>query len=134
MFPFRKTHGQPLRLKVRAALSLGVARQDRGSRGAPPSGVLLPAVRCLAIFALGSATLSFSGEWKAQRVKVVMSDTVYRPDPGGSADRAPLDTTPVSRQATAVELQWFWNREVQQCRAQLCPWRAAALEEADLNS
>src|SRR3989441_1262741 len=41
---------------------------------------------------------------------------------------------PVSHQATALELQWFWNPDAQQCRAPVCRGGAAALEEADLDS
>lgn len=87
-----------------AALSLGVARQARGSGRAPWGGVLLPAVRCLAIFAPESATGSHRGEREARRVKIPLTDTVHRPDQCVCAD--PLRPTP-QRSRTKWQLGFY---------------------------
>jgi hypothetical protein len=78
-----------------AAASFGVARQDSRSRGAPPGRVLLPAVRCVAVAAPGSATRSVSREWQAQRDEIATRDTVHRSGPGSAHRRVPPDATPL---------------------------------------
>ena len=71
---------------------------------------------------------------EARGVEIVTPDSVHRADPGGSADRFDPDTAPVSHQATAVDLQWIWDRDAQQCRAAFRQGRAEACEEAGLDS
>ena len=41
---------------------------------------------------------------------------------------------PVPYQATALDLQWVWDRDLQQCRSSFGPGGAEALEEAGLDS
>ena len=96
--------------------------------GAPSGGVLLPAVRCLAIFAPESATGSLRGEREARRVKITLTDTVHRPDHCGCADRAAARAPPISHQAAARVLQRAGDRNKLRCRPLLRRWEFAPLE------
>jgi len=85
--------GDCLCRKTRASLRYGSEWLGKlAEAGAPSGGVLLPAVRCLAIFAPESATGSLRGEREARRVKITLTDTVHRPDQCVCAD--PLRPTP----------------------------------------
>jgi hypothetical protein len=115
-----------------AALSLGMARQNRRSRRAPSSGVHLSTIRCVAIVAPGGAAQSAGRGCQTQRNKIVARDSFHRPDPGGAHPRDPANTTSFSHEAAALDLQWIWDRNAHQCRAPLCQGPVATLEEADL--
>src|SRR6202050_971282 len=119
---------------LRRTLSRGVAGQDPRSRGAPPGGVLLPAIRCVAGTAPGSAAPVARRSSEARRLEIVTRDSVHRPDPGGSADRFDSNTASFPYQATALDLQRIWDRNAQQCRTTFRPGRTAAREETGLGS
>src|SRR6266403_2023242 len=111
-----------------------IARSGSARSQKPPSGVLLPTTgRTAAAAPTSTARVAGRGQ-EARRVETVTWDPIDRPDPGGTHHRHPPDATPLSRQATAMDLHWFWNRDTQQCRVPFCPWEAAALEEADIDS
>jgi hypothetical protein len=52
--------------------------------------------------------------------------SLYRSDPGSSDHRVLADTAPVPYQATALDVHRARNRDLQQCQASLCQWRAEA--------
>ena len=88
----------------------------------------------LPIFAPGRAARAASRGAEARCLEIATRDSVHRPHPGGSADRFDPDTASFSYQATALDVQRVWHRDLQQCRASLRPGRAAAREEAGLGS
>ena len=55
---------------------VGVAGQDRGSRRAPPGGVLLPAARCVEGIAPGSTARTAGRESETRRVENVPPDSL----------------------------------------------------------
>src|SRR5271155_2201241 len=110
---------------------LGEIQEAGGGR---PGGVLLPAVRCIASAAPGSAARVARRSSAARRLETVTRDSVHWPDPGGSADRFDSNTASFPYQAAALDLQRIWHRDAQQCRAALRPGRVAAREEAGFDS
>jgi len=93
---------------------------NRRSGRAPSSGVLLSTVGCAAIVAPGGAAQSAGRGSPTQRNKIAARDSLHRPDPGGAPPRDPANTTSFSHQVAALDLQWVWDRNAQQCRAPLC--------------
>src|SRR6202050_80764 len=119
---------------LRRTLSSRVARQDPRSRRAPPGGVLLPAVRCVAGAAPASTACTAQRSAEARSLEIITRDSVHRSDPGSSADRFDANAASFPHQAAALELQRIWDRDAQQRRAEVRAGRAAAREEAGLDS
>src|SRR6266404_6327133 len=97
-----------------------MARQNHGSRGPPACRTLLPAIRCLAAFAPGSAARSVDRGPKAQGVETATPDPRDRCDPGNAVDRADPNTPQVPHQVTTMELQRSGARNVWQCAILRC--------------
>jgi len=114
--------------------SCRVAREDQRTRSAPTSGVLLPAARCAAIVAPGSAAGSAGGEQEAQGMETTLPDSLDWPDPGGGVAGHPADAASFSHQAAVVELRWFSHRDAQQRRSPACPWAAGTLHKKRLGA
>ena len=119
---------------LRRTPSSRVAGKDPGGRRAPPGGVLLPAVGCVAGAAPGSAARTARRSAEARGLEIVTRDSVHWPDPGGAADRFDANTASFPYQAAALELQRIWHRDAQQRRAEIRAGRAAAREEAGFDS
>src|SRR5215472_13335198 len=100
--------------------SCRVACQDPRTGSAPAGGVLLPAARCTAGVAPGSAARVVSGEQETQGLETALRDPRDRPDPGGGVARHSADPASFSHQAAAVELQRFSHRDAQQRRLPEC--------------
>jgi len=92
------------------ALSCEMAGENRRSRSAPPRGVLLPAVRCVAVAAPGRAARAVDRGQEARGVEIVTPDPVHWPDPSGTYHSDATDATSFSYQATAMDLHRFWDR------------------------
>jgi hypothetical protein len=82
----------------------------------------------------GSTARAASRGQEARGAEIITRDSVHRSDPSGPADRFDPDPASLSYQATALDLQRVWHRDTQQRRAPLRPGRAAAREEAGLDS
>ena len=91
--------------------------EDHRTGSAPAGGVLLPATRCAAVVAPGSAAGSAGGEQEAQGVETALPDPLDRSDPGGGVAGHSADPAPLPHQAAAVDLQRFWHRDAQQRRS-----------------
>ncbi len=121
--------------RVRTTLSLGVARQDPRSRRASPGGDLLPAVGRVAVAAPASAARSARRRPEAQRAGncYVRFRSI---GPIRAALLIALMQTP-HRFRTKRQL-WTYigsgSKTSQQCRASLVSGRAAARQEACLDS
>jgi len=111
-----------------------VTRQNRTSWRAPPSGVLLSAVRYPEAAAPRSTPRTVDGREEARRDKIAVRDSLHRSHPGGPVGRHRADTSPLSHQAEAEDLQRSWNRDAQQRGAPLRRWRATTIEEGDIDS
>src|SRR5260370_16737868 len=81
-----------------------MARQNHGSRGPPACRTLLPAIRCLAAFAPGSAARSVDRGPEAQGVETATPDPRERGDPGNAVDRADPNAPQVPHQPPTVQL------------------------------
>ena len=94
---------------------------EAGVRAA--SRVLLPTVRCVAVVAPATC----GGELLTEAQKHDGLETATRrfrsigPIRAARADRFDADTAPVPYQATALDLQRVWDRDLQQRRASLGP-------------
>jgi hypothetical protein len=67
---------------------------------------LIPATRCLAALTPTGAAGSVGRKQEAQGVETAPPDTRNRSDPWGAVDGVDPDASPVSNQASAVDLQW----------------------------
>ena len=119
---------------LRTAPSLGVVKQDRGSRRAPAGRVLLPTARCSASFAPSRAARSVGREPKTWRYEIAAPDSLHRSDSGRSVDRAHPDPLPVPHQAATVDLQRSSDRDARQCATPLRGRTAATFQETTAGS
>src|SRR5215467_6779354 len=116
------------------AASGRVAWEDPGTRGAPPGGVVLPTAGCAENLAPGSTERSARREQEAQDLETAVCDSVDWSDSGGGTVGHFADPTPVSHQATAVDLLWSRGGDQQQCRSRGGRRPAPTEEEAKGNS
>src|SRR5882762_4025387 len=102
------------------ASSCRVAREDQRTGSAPASGVLLPAARCAAKPAPGSAAGSAGGEQDTPSQETALRDSLDRSDPGRGVAGDLTDPAPVPHQAAAMDLWRCRYRNEQQRRSPCC--------------